>query len=58
MYRFLEHGEVGAHAALMVSRKVGVLGITPNIPPNIAHILGDNLFEYTCPVGVSTTVDL
>ncbi|MDQ0252798.1 Asp/Glu/hydantoin racemase [Evansella vedderi] len=51
-------GEVGAHAALMISRKVGVLGITPDVPPNIAKILGDHLLDYTWPEGVSTTVDL
>lgn len=51
-------GEVGAHAALMISRKIGVLGITPEIPPNIAAVLGNNLLGYTWPDGVSTTVDL
>lgn len=51
-------GEVGAHAALMVSRKVGVLGITPNVPYNIASILGEHLLAYTWPEGVKTTVDL
>ncbi|WP_209123644.1 aspartate/glutamate racemase family protein [Alkalihalobacillus sp. BA299] len=51
-------GEVGAHTALMVSHKVGVLGITPEIPPNIAKILGHNLLDYTRPEGVSSTVDL
>lgn len=51
-------GEVGTHAALMVSQKVGVLGITPNVPSNIARKLGKNFLAYTWPDGVKTTVDL
>jgi allantoin racemase len=51
-------GAVGTHAALMVSQKVGVLGITPNVPSNIASKLGENLLAYTWPEGVKTTVDL
>ncbi|SDY99318.1 Asp/Glu/hydantoin racemase [Evansella caseinilytica] len=51
-------GEAGAYAALMVSRKVGVLGITREVPPNISSILGDAFLSYTYPDSVSTTVDL
>ena len=51
-------GQVGAYAAQMVSRKVGVLGITPDVPENMARILGDHLVTHTYPEGVSKTVDL
>ena len=51
-------GEAGAYAALMVSRKIGVLGITPDVPENMARILGDHLVTHTYPEGVSKTVDL
>lgn len=51
-------GEAGAHAALMVSRKIGVLGITPEIPENITRILGNHLVAYTSPKDVAKTTDL
>lgn len=51
-------GEAGAYAALMVSRKVGVLGITPDVPENMARILGDHLIAHTRPEGVTMTTDL
>ncbi|WP_221564533.1 aspartate/glutamate racemase family protein [Alkalihalobacillus sp. TS-13] len=51
-------GEVGAYAAVMVNRKIGVLGITPHVPPKIATILGDRLVAHAYPEGVRKTTDL
>ncbi|WP_096185641.1 aspartate/glutamate racemase family protein [Evansella halocellulosilytica] len=51
-------GEAGAYAALMVSDRVGVLGITQDVPKGIKNILGERLIAHKCPEGVTKTTDL
>ncbi|MCR1287357.1 aspartate/glutamate racemase family protein [Shouchella clausii] len=51
-------GEAGAHAACMISDKIGVLGLTNKIPEAIETVLGERLVGHLVPDGVTNTTDL
>lgn len=51
-------GSAGAAVALAYGNAVGVLGITADVPPAIADLLGDRLIASRVPTGVTNTTDL
>lgn len=51
-------GSAGAALALAAGGRVGVLGITPDVPEAVSALLGDRLVAAVVPAGVSTTKDL
>lgn len=51
-------GRAGAILATTLGSKVGVLGITPEVPKMIKNVLGDRLSGHRQPKGVSKTTDL
>lgn len=51
-------GSAGASLALAAGGKVGVLGITPEVPDPVIKTLGDFLVADRVPKGVTCTLDL
>lgn len=51
-------GSAGAYIAKMYCNKIGVIGITPDVPKSISVPLGSRLTCYTSPDGVNKTTDL
>lgn len=51
-------GVCGVHAASMVGRKVGVIGITDVAPPNMVHELGEKFYSYSFSPNIRKTTDL
>ena len=51
-------GSSGAFIALASATKVGVLGITDEVPVAVSSILGDRMVAALVPDGVHNTVDL
>jgi allantoin racemase len=51
-------GSAAAAAALAMGRPVGALGITDQVLPPIARVVGERLVGWEVPRGVATTVDL
>lgn len=51
-------GTSGAHAAAMVGRKVGVIGITEEAPARITAELGQHFFDYRFSPELRKTTDL
>ena len=51
-------GSSGAFIALACATKVGVLGITDEVPVAVSSLLGDRLVAALVPDGVQNTVDL
>lgn len=51
-------GTSGAHAAAMVGRKVGVIGITEEAPKRITEELGQHFFDYRFSPELRKTTDL
>lgn len=44
--------------ALSLGRRIGVMGITEEVPSNVKDVLGDHMIAYTYPEGVNNTLDL
>lgn len=51
-------GSTGAHLASTLSKKIGVIGITQEVPISIQRILGDRLICSSVPDNVTKTTDL
>lgn len=51
-------GEAGAYQACMVSNKIGVLGLTQEMPELMKSIIGNRLVGHAVPEGVKNTTDL
>lgn len=51
-------GSVGAYAAKMVGSKVGIVGITENVPENIQQVLAEKFHSYTFEPSLRDTVSL
>lgn len=51
-------GSIGAHSAMMVGRRVGVIGITDTVPENIKVVLGQHFHSYVSQPTLKDTVSL
>ncbi len=51
-------GRAAAHMACLLSRPVGVMGITEEVPAAVRDILGERLVADIVPEGVTSTLDL
>lgn len=51
-------GSAGAALALAAGGRVGVLGITWEVPQAVTSVLGDRLVADSVPEGVNSTIDL
>ena len=51
-------GSAGAALALAAGGRVGVLGITPDVPAAVLDVLGDRFVAGLVPDGVTSTIDL
>lgn len=51
-------GSAGAAVALASAERVGVLGITPDVPACVRLVLGDRIVADRVPEGVTSTIDL
>jgi Asp/Glu/hydantoin racemase len=51
-------GSAGAALALAAGGRVGVLGITPDVPQAVTDVLGPALVADRVPDGVASTLDL
>lgn len=51
-------GSAGAAMARSLADRIGVLGITPDVPACIANVLGDTLVADAVPADVHATTDL
>ncbi|KIL42444.1 hydantoin racemase [Gordoniibacillus kamchatkensis] len=51
-------GSAASHMALSIGKKVGVMGITDEVPAVMKNLLGDLLVNSIRPEGVTNTTDL